>query len=206
LVPPDITSDAQHAGALPWQRDVVYDMPLKSRLGPSHAHNVVSQTLRTFHGAGWSVHESAVTPNVPLGATFVTRINYEARQLGANVTELHVSGELVFKSGAFGPLRGTIAAAWHKGTAKTYGVTRALLLEAFPEAVPGAVPDNMVHAMIVTEPAANGKANGTVRFLLLPMHAVQQVVHPCLVQHHAHVGLLRLVCKWPIRWFVLHRW
>ena len=130
------------AGCLPWQREVVYSLPLKSRLGPEHAHNVETQELRTFYGNGWNVHVTTLTPNVPLGSTFHTATHYEARQLGHGVTELHISAELVFKRKAIGLLKGTITSAWQKGTHRTYEIKKELLREAFPEGRPGEVPEN----------------------------------------------------------------
>ena len=108
-------------------------MPLSSRLGPSHAHNIERQTLQQYNSAGWKLAIDAKQPNVPLGNTFRTHVVYSVVQTGSQSTELHISGELHFRKQGVSLLRGAIESGWRKGTHKTYQTVEEMLVQAFPE-------------------------------------------------------------------------
>lgn len=108
-------------------------MPLSSRLGPSHAHNVETQTLQHYCTSGWKLAIDAKQPNVPLGSTFRTHVLYSVLQTGPGTTELQISGQLHFQRQGISMLRGTIESGWRKGTRKTYGAVEEMLKEAFSD-------------------------------------------------------------------------
>jgi hypothetical protein len=161
-------SDGKGAGEKPWERTLKYLMPLNARFGPSYTFTIETQSLQRVTTDAWTIQASASTPNVPLGAQFVTIIRYTARRVAPSQTALLITSELRWKGLCLGLMRGIVTAASRRGLLDTYRIVEKMLTEAFPVDVGGEVAEEIVVAVRPRE----GKALATtvLSTALAPSH------------------------------------
>lgn len=108
-----------------------FTTPLHNPLGPREAFNCEVFTLHHLSHDAWVVKTQCNSKGVPFANSFANHVQWVATAEGPKTTRLHVTGDCKFKTGVWGPLKGTIARESFKGMSKAYKTLLASLSERF---------------------------------------------------------------------------
>jgi hypothetical protein len=112
-------------------RVIQFSVPLKSPVGPKQAANREELTITQLQARAFIINAVATSAGVPFANAFENNVQWIAKEERSGVTRLSITGECVFKTPVWGPLKGTISNESIKGMSRAYRELESMLATKF---------------------------------------------------------------------------
>ena len=112
-------------------RTIRFTTPLNKPLGPKQALNREEMVVEFISANAFVLRTTADSKGVPFASAFENHVLWVAHEQGAAITRLTITGECIFTTPVWGPLRGTINKESIRGMQRAYKTLETILGDTF---------------------------------------------------------------------------